>query len=111
MARLAQASAALGDAFDAALVSSRERHDCEMDEIARRLAELEAWRAETVGGDDARLAPAQIAAIGAAGGPATGKPWMAEPPRLAVGRGIALASRRGGALGGAVRAARRRVVS
>lgn len=61
--RLSQASALLGAAFDAALVSSDERHVSEMTEIAERLARLEEWRAETDRGGDAGLAPEASAAV------------------------------------------------
>src|SRR5690348_9995631 len=56
--RLAQASAIFGAAFDAALVPTpATQHAVEMDEIAVRLAELEAWREAMDHGEAAGLAP------------------------------------------------------
>jgi len=54
--RLSQASAALGQAFDAALTPEAQ-HYSEMAELAVRLAQLEAWRCEMDRGALTRPAP------------------------------------------------------
>lgn len=66
LARLGQASAMLGDAFDAALTPSAQ-HYSEMAELAHRLAQLEAWRAEILRGADARLPPQEGGSAGQVG--------------------------------------------
>lgn len=101
-ARLTQARAAFGDAFDIALYSpvSSAQHDQEMADLAARLERLEACFAQVARGGDARLASAE--------GDQTDGPGVREIEPRSGGRGAATRGE-GGAVGASSAAAGRKV--